>query len=137
MVEVTRNYLDWLTGLPWGLNSEEVFDLAKARGILDTDHYGMEDVKKRILVCASLHQRQSQLVKGGMLVQEFVAVSKKKGSVQGKILCFHGPPGVGKTSIAKSIARALNREVSLLASQRWEGVTGAWDCSTSGSASAG
>ena len=87
---VTRNYLDWLTSLPWGKTTPEVFDLAKARVILDEDHYGMEDVKKRIL--------------------EFVAVSAKKGSVQGKILCFHGPPGVGKTSIAKSIARALHRQ---------------------------
>ncbi|THD25550.1 Lon protease mitochondrial [Fasciola hepatica] len=87
---VTRNYLDWLTSLPWGLTSEEHLDLASARHILDEDHYGMEDVKKRIL--------------------EFIAVSQLKGTTQGKILCFHGPPGVGKTSIARSIARALNRK---------------------------
>ncbi|XP_025077130.1 lon protease homolog, mitochondrial-like isoform X1 [Pomacea canaliculata] len=87
---VTRNYLDWLTTLPWGRNSEETLDLARARQVLDEDHYGLEDVKKRIL--------------------EFIAVSKLKGHTQGKILCFYGPPGVGKTSIAKSIARALNRE---------------------------
>ncbi|KAA0196599.1 Lon protease mitochondrial [Fasciolopsis buskii] len=87
---VTRNYLDWLTSLPWGLTSEEHLDLASARRILDEDHYGMEDVKKRIL--------------------EFIAVSQLKGTTQGKILCFHGPPGVGKTSIARSIARALNRK---------------------------
>ncbi|XP_076465316.1 lon protease homolog, mitochondrial-like [Babylonia areolata] len=87
---VTRNYLDWLTSLPWGLNSEESLDLTKARQVLDEDHYGMEDVKKRIL--------------------EFIAVSQLKGHTQGKILCFYGPPGVGKTSIARSIARALNRE---------------------------
>lgn len=87
---VTRNYLDWLTSLPWGVTSEEHLDLASARQILDEDHYGMEDVKKRIL--------------------EFIAVSQLKGTTQGKILCFHGPPGVGKTSIARSIARALNRK---------------------------
>ncbi len=87
---VTRNYLDWLTTLPWGKYSEENLDLATAKEVLEEDHYGMDDVKKRIL--------------------EFIAVSQLKGSTQGKILCFHGPPGVGKTSIARSIARALNRE---------------------------
>lgn len=87
---VTRNYLDWLTSLPWGVTSTENLNLERAVEILDEDHYGMEDVKKRIL--------------------EFIAVSQLKGSTQGKILCFYGPPGVGKTSIARSIARALNRE---------------------------
>ncbi|XP_053209491.1 lon protease homolog, mitochondrial-like [Panonychus citri] len=87
---VTRNYLDWLTNLPWGKSSVENFDLDRAKIVLEEDHYGMEEVKKRIL--------------------EFIAVSSLRGKVQGKILCFHGPPGVGKTSIAKSIARALNRE---------------------------
>ncbi|XP_074604546.1 lon protease homolog, mitochondrial-like [Brevipalpus obovatus] len=87
---VTRNYLDWLTSLPWGKYSEESSDIDRAREILKEDHYGMEDVKERIL--------------------EFIAVSQLRGKVQGPILCFHGPPGVGKTSIAKSIARALNRE---------------------------
>ncbi|XP_061400425.1 lon protease homolog, mitochondrial [Musca vetustissima] len=87
---VTRNYLDWLTSLPWGVSSEENLSLEQATEILDHDHYGMDDIKKRIL--------------------EFIAVSQLKGTTQGKILCFHGPPGVGKTSIARSIARALNRE---------------------------
>nr|CAD7597754.1 unnamed protein product [Timema genevievae] len=87
---VTRNYLDWLTSLPWGITSPENLDLQRAITILDEDHYGMEDIKKRVL--------------------EFIAVSQLKGSTQGKILCFYGPPGVGKTSIAHSIARALNRE---------------------------
>ncbi|XP_022900819.2 lon protease homolog, mitochondrial isoform X1 [Onthophagus taurus] len=87
---VTRNYLDWLTSLPWGVQSEENLNLQRATEILDQDHYGMDDIKRRIL--------------------EFIAVSQLKGSTQGKILCFHGPPGVGKTSIARSIARALNRE---------------------------
>ncbi|XP_057698306.1 lon protease homolog, mitochondrial [Corythoichthys intestinalis] len=87
---VTRNYLDWLTSMPWGTNSEENLALDRAREVLEEDHYGMDDVKKRIL--------------------EFIAVSQLRGSTQGKILCFYGPPGVGKTSIARSIARALNRE---------------------------
>jgi Lon-like ATP-dependent protease len=87
---VTRNYLDWLTQMPWGVRSEENLDIDRASEILDNDHYGMEDIKKRIL--------------------EFIAVSQLKGTTQGKILCFFGPPGVGKTSIARSIARALNRE---------------------------
>ncbi|XP_036377129.1 lon protease homolog, mitochondrial [Megalops cyprinoides] len=87
---VTRNYLDWLTSMPWGRNSEENLELSRAKDVLEEDHYGMDDVKKRIL--------------------EFIAVSQLRGSTQGKILCFYGPPGVGKTSIARSIARALNRE---------------------------
>ncbi|XP_032381201.1 lon protease homolog, mitochondrial [Etheostoma spectabile] len=87
---VTRNYLDWLTSMPWGVNSEENLLLDRAKEVLEEDHYGMDDVKKRIL--------------------EFIAVSQLRGSTQGKILCFYGPPGVGKTSIARSIARALNRE---------------------------
>lgn len=87
---VTRNYLDWLTSMPWGTNSEENLSLERAKEVLEEDHYGMDDVKKRIL--------------------EFIAVSQLRGSTQGKILCFYGPPGVGKTSIARSIARALNRE---------------------------
>uniref|UniRef100_A0A4W6BUB3 Lon protease homolog, mitochondrial n=1 Tax=Lates calcarifer TaxID=8187 RepID=A0A4W6BUB3_LATCA len=87
---VTRNYLDWLTSMPWGTNSEENLSLERAKAVLEEDHYGMDDVKKRIL--------------------EFIAVSQLRGSTQGKILCFYGPPGVGKTSIARSIARALNRQ---------------------------
>lgn len=87
---VTRNYLDWLTSLPWGKYTDENLEIKPAKAILEEDHYGMEDIKKRIL--------------------EFIAISQLKGTAQGKILCFHGPPGVGKTSIAKSIARALNRE---------------------------
>jgi len=87
---VTRNYLDWLTLIPWGAASKENLDLKLAAEILDQDHYGLDDVKKRIL--------------------EFIAVSQLKGTTQGKIVCLSGPPGVGKTSIAKSIARALNRK---------------------------
>ena len=87
---VTRNYLDWLTQIPWGQRSAENFGIKNAMTVLDEDHYGLKDVKNRIL--------------------EFIAVGKLRGTVEGKILCFVGPPGVGKTSIGKSIARALNRQ---------------------------
>ncbi|KAK6915669.1 ATPase, AAA-type, core [Dillenia turbinata] len=87
---VTRNYLDWLTALPWGNYSNENFDVIRAQKILDEDHYGLTDVKERIL--------------------EFIAVGKLRGSSQGKIVCLSGPPGVGKTSIGRSIARALDRK---------------------------
>ncbi|KAI9839309.1 MAG: ATP-dependent Lon protease pim1 [Sarea resinae] len=87
---VTRNYLDWLTQIPWGQRSAENFGIKNAMTVLDDDHYGLKDVKDRIL--------------------EFIAVGKLRGTVEGKILCFVGPPGVGKTSIGKSIARALNRQ---------------------------
>ena len=87
---VTRNYLDWLTQIPWGQQSAENFGIKNAVTVLDEDHHGLKDVKDRIL--------------------EFIAVGKLRGTVEGKILCFVGPPGVGKTSIGKSIARALNRQ---------------------------
>lgn len=87
---VTRNYLDWLTQIPWGQQSAENFGIKNAMTVLDEDHYGLKDVKDRIL--------------------EFIAVGKLRGTVEGKILCLVGPPGVGKTSIGKSIARALNRQ---------------------------
>jgi len=87
---VTRNYLDWLTQIPWGVHSPENFNIAHASQVLDEDHYGLKDVKDRIL--------------------EFLAVGKLRGTVEGKIICLAGPPGVGKTSIGKSIARALGRQ---------------------------
>lgn len=87
---VTRNYLDWLTILPWGKYSKDRFSVSTAREILNRDHYGLEDVKDRIL--------------------EFIAVGKLKGNISGSILCLIGPPGVGKTSVGKSIAEALNRK---------------------------
>lgn len=73
---VTRNYLDWLTTIPWGMHSTENFDLKHAVEVLEEDHYGLKDVKDRIL--------------------EFLAVGKLRGTVEGKILCFVGPPGVGQ-----------------------------------------
>ncbi len=85
----TRNYLDILTTIPWGLEAHKELDLEKARGILDADHYGLKDVKDRII--------------------EFLALASLKGTTDGSILLFVGPPGVGKTSIGKSIAKALNR----------------------------
>ncbi|HSK46775.1 MAG TPA: endopeptidase La [Coriobacteriia bacterium] len=87
---VIRTYLDWLVGLPWNSESEEKLDLPGAQQILDEDHYGLEKVKERIL--------------------EYLAVHKLTDKMRGPILCFVGPPGVGKTSIGRSIARALNRE---------------------------
>ena len=87
---VTRNYLDWLTQVPWGVHSEDHFDLAEARRILDRDHDGLDDVKDRIV--------------------EFLAEGTFKGEVSGSILLLVGPPGVGKTSIGHSVADALGRE---------------------------
>lgn len=87
---VSRNYLDWLTILPWGVFSKDSYNIARARRVLDRDHYGLKDVKERIL--------------------EFIAVGKMKGDISGSILCLIGPPGVGKTSIGHSIAEALGRE---------------------------
>ena len=87
---VTRGYLDWLTSIPWGVHSPENYSISNATGVLDEDHYGLSDVKDRIL--------------------EFLAVGKLKGTVEGKIICLVGPPGVGKTSIGKSIARAVERQ---------------------------
>lgn len=87
---VCRSYLDWLTVLPWGMYSDESDNLSEAKKILDEDHYGLKDIKERIL--------------------EFISVGKLTGGVKGSIICLVGPPGVGKTSIGKSIARALNRK---------------------------
>ena len=86
---VGRNYLDWLIALPWSVVTTDNFDLDKAKVILDEDHYGLEKAKERVI--------------------EYMAISKLKGQLKGPILCFLGPPGVGKTSLAKSIARALGR----------------------------
>ncbi|HZI66221.1 MAG TPA: endopeptidase La, partial [Thermoanaerobaculia bacterium] len=87
---VSRNYIEWLVGVPWRKASRESKDLTRAEKILNEDHYGLEKVKERIL--------------------EFLAVRQLVQKTKGSIICFVGPPGVGKTSLAKSIARSLNRK---------------------------
>ncbi len=87
---VVRNYLDWLLSIPWNKRKRVQIDLARAEAILDADHYGLEKVKDRIL--------------------EYLAVQKRTSKLKGPILCLVGPPGVGKTSLGKSIARATGRE---------------------------
>ncbi len=87
---VTRTYLDWLVALPWSKRTDAEIDLVKAKEVLDNDHYDLEKVKDRIL--------------------EYLAVRKMKPDIKGPILCFVGPPGVGKTSLGKSIASALGRK---------------------------
>ncbi len=86
---VLRSYLDIVCELPWNISTKETVDLSRAQKILDKDHYGLKDVKERVL--------------------EFLAVKKLTGTLQGPILCLAGPPGVGKTSVAKSVAKALGR----------------------------
>ena len=87
---VTRNYLETIADLPWGIFSEDNSDIRKAREILDRDHYGLEEVKERIL--------------------EFLSTIIRRGAIGGSIICLVGPPGVGKTSVGKSVASALGRE---------------------------
>src|SRR5205823_2986566 len=87
---VIRTYLDWILSLPWTETTEDNLDLDRARAVLDEDHYDLEKVKERIL--------------------EYLAVSKLKNDLSGPILCFVGPPGVGKTSLGQSIARTLGRK---------------------------
>ena len=86
---VARGWLDWVLGLPWNVRSDDTIDLQHARAVLDGDHFGLEDVKDRIL--------------------DYIAVLAKVGAIRGPILCLVGPPGVGKTSLGRSIAQALGR----------------------------
>jgi len=87
---VARNFVDWIVSIPWTERTDEVLDVAHARAILDADHYGLDEVKDRIL--------------------DFIAVLSLVGRLDGQILCLVGPPGVGKTSLGRSIARALGRK---------------------------
>ncbi|EGC33391.1 hypothetical protein DICPUDRAFT_154583 [Dictyostelium purpureum] len=87
---VTRNYLDWITSLPWNVFSSDCLDISKIKKSLDNDHYGLKDVKE--------------------MIQTFIAVGKLRGSIGGKIILIVGPPGTGKTSIGKSIAKSLDRQ---------------------------
>ncbi|GMG81849.1 endopeptidase La [Paralimibaculum aggregatum] len=87
---VVRNYLDWILSIPWGVKSRVKKDLRKAEEVLDADHYGLDKVKERII--------------------EFLAVQKRSAKLKGPILCLVGPPGVGKTSLGKSVAKATGRE---------------------------
>ena len=87
---MVRTYIEWLVELPWSVSTKDNIDIKKAHGILDEDHYDLDKVKERIL--------------------EFLSVLKLKGEMKGPILCFVGPPGVGKTSLGKSIARAIGKK---------------------------
>ena len=89
-IGVSRTYIEWLLDLPWGRQTPDNLDLKRARRVLAEDHYGLEEVKERVI--------------------EYLAVCRIKKNMKGPVLCFVGPPGVGKTSIAKSIARALGRK---------------------------
>jgi len=89
-IGVSRTYIEWMLDLPWGKMTPDNLDLKRARRILAEDHYGLEEVKERVI--------------------EYLAVCRIKNNMKGPVLCFVGPPGVGKTSIAKSIARALGRK---------------------------
>lgn len=91
---ITRNYLDWLATLPWAATSEDLTDLKRAHQVLERDHFGLKDVKTRIM--------------------EFLAVRSLRKDASGSIICFVGPPGVGKTSLGKSIAEALGRKFARL-----------------------
>jgi len=92
---ITHTYLETMAALPWSTSSQDFVDLARARDVLDEDHQGLDKVKRRIL--------------------EFLAVSKIRGAFAGPILCLHGPPGIGKTSLGRSIARALGRKFHRIA----------------------
>ena len=100
-ISVLRSYIDWVLALPWNERSEDSFDIEKTRRILDEDHYGLEGIKERIIEFLAVRQLRQRLARRG---------GYAKSESQGQILCFIGPPGVGKTSLGRSIANALGRK---------------------------
>ena len=100
-IAVLRSYIDWVLALPWNERCEDSFDIEKTRRILDEDHYGLEGIKERIIEFLAVRQLRQRLARRG---------GYAKSESQGQILCFIGPPGVGKTSLGRSIANALGRK---------------------------
>lgn len=118
---VIRNYIDWLVDVPWSTRDDEVLDIGRTREVLDEDHFGLEDVKDRILELLAVRQLTQSLPAEASTdadsdADEVVSTSKEdfdraeEGGLRAPILCLVGPPGVGKTSLGKSVARALNRK---------------------------
>jgi ATP-dependent Lon protease len=100
-IAVLRSYIDWVLAIPWSERTDDVFDLARTREVLDEDHYGLESIKERIIEFLAVRElRQKRAEQGG----------QHRGESQGQILCLVGPPGVGKTSLGRSIARSLGRK---------------------------
>ncbi|MFN8450466.1 MAG: endopeptidase La [Anaerolineae bacterium] len=104
---VIRTYLDWLTSLPWNKRTDDNLDIAHAREVLDEDHYGLKDIKERILEYLAVRKLRMERAAELESVEKHDFVRRER---QGAILCFVGPPGVGKTSLGASIARAMNRK---------------------------
>ncbi len=104
---VIRTYLDWLTNLPWSKRTDDALDIARSRAVLNEDHYGLEDVKDRILEYLAVRKlRQERAAE----IESAETTDYVRRDREGVILCFVGPPGVGKTSLGASIARAMNRK---------------------------
>lgn len=104
---VIRTYLDWLVSLPWSQSTEDNYDIRNARTVLNEDHYGLKDVKERILEYLAVRKLRRERKEE---IQAQVSTDRVRKEREGVILCFIGPPGVGKTSLGQSIARALNRK---------------------------
>src|SRR5262249_30880089 len=104
---VIRTYLDWMTSLPWSKRTDDKLDIAEARAVLDEDHYGLKDIKERILEFLAVRKlRQERAAEIEESESEYTIRRERRGA----ILCFVGPPGVGKTSLGASIARAMGRK---------------------------
>ncbi len=107
-ITVLRSYVDWVLALPWNERTQDRFDLLESHRILNADHYGLESIKERVIEFLAVRQLRQQLLI--RQEQHRAAVSPARGESQGQILCFIGPPGVGKTSLGASIAAALGRK---------------------------